>query len=70
MNQSGFASNLIKSFFHETPNETPLATPYWSGIPVDSIALSTNDGDSPAQLQQTQANQSCIGSIRWLTMTT
>jgi hypothetical protein len=50
MNQSGFASNLVKNFFCETCNETPLATLYWSSIPVDSITSSTDTDDSPAQL--------------------
>jgi hypothetical protein len=50
MNQLGFASNLIESFFCETPNANPLATPHQSGIPMDSISPSTNADDSPAQL--------------------
>jgi hypothetical protein len=70
MNQSGFASNLVESFFCKTCNETPLVTPYRSGIPVDSIPPSTDTGNSPAQLRQTQAYQSLIGSIGWLAMTT
>jgi hypothetical protein len=57
MNQSGFASNFVESFFCETQNETPLATPYQSGIPVDYIAPSTDAVNSPAQLWQTQAYQ-------------
>jgi hypothetical protein len=70
MNQSGFASNLVESFFCETQNETPLTTLYWSGIPVDSIPLSIDADKLPAQLWQTQAYQSLIGSIGWLAMTT
>jgi hypothetical protein len=70
MNQSAFASNLVESFFHETCNEIPLAIPYQSGIPVNSIAPSTDADNSPAQLRQTQAFQSLIGSIGWLAKTT
>jgi hypothetical protein len=70
MNQLGFASNLVESFFCETRNETPLATPCQSGNPVDSISPSTDTDNSPAQLQQTQAYQSLIGSIEWLATTT
>jgi hypothetical protein len=70
LNQSGFASNLVESIFCETGNGNPLATPYHSGIPVDSIAPLTDADDSPAQLQQTQAYQSLNGSIGWLATTT
>jgi hypothetical protein len=70
MNQSGFASILVESFFCKTHNETPLATSYQSGIPVDSTAPSTDTDDSLAQVWRTQAYQSLIGSIGWLAMTT
>jgi hypothetical protein len=70
MNQSGFASNLMESFFCKTRNETPLATPYQSGIPEDSITPSIDTDNSSAQLWRTQAYQSLIGSIGWLAMTT
>jgi hypothetical protein len=70
LNQSGFASNLVESFFRETREASSLATPYRSGIPVDSIAPSTDKDDSPAQIRWTQAYQSLIGSIGWLAMTT
>jgi hypothetical protein len=70
MNQSGFASNLVESFFHKARDANPLATSYWSAIPVDSIAPSTDADNSPAQICGTQAYQSLIGSIGWLAMTT
>jgi hypothetical protein len=50
LNQSGFAANLVKSFFQASHNVTPTATPYHSGVPIDSIAPSTDDNNSPAQL--------------------
>jgi hypothetical protein len=50
LNQSGFAANLVKSFFQASRNVTPTATPYHSGVPIDSIAPSTDDNNSPAQL--------------------
>jgi hypothetical protein len=50
LNQSGFATNLIESFFQDSRNATPTAAPYRSGVPIDSIAPSTDDDDSPAQL--------------------
>ena len=70
LNQSGFASNLVESFFQDSCNITPTATPYRSGIPIDSIAPSTDDDDSPAQLRRTAAYQSLIGSIGWLSCST
>ncbi len=48
----------------------PTATPYWSGIPIDAIAPSTDADDSPAQIQCKEAYQSLIGSIGWLAMST
>ena len=44
--------------------------PYRSGVPIDSIAPSTVDNNSPAQLQRTAAYQSLIGSIGWLSNST
>ena len=70
LNQSGFASNLVESFFQDSRNVTPTATPYRSGVPIDSIAPSTDDDDSPAQLRRTAAYQSLIGSIGWLSCST
>jgi hypothetical protein len=50
LNQSGFAANLVESLFQDSQNITPTATPYRSGVPIDSIAPSTDDDNSPAQL--------------------
>ena len=70
LNQSGFTANLVKSFFQASHNVPPTATPYHSGVPIDSIAPSTDDDNSPAQLQRTAAYQSLIGSIGWLSTST
>ncbi len=70
LNQSGFTANLVESFFQASRNVTPTATSYRSGVPIDSIASSTDDDDSPAQLQRTAAYQSLIGSIGWLSTST
>ncbi len=48
MNQLGFTANLIKQFCHDEWDHTPNATPCQSGIPIDSIAPSTDADDSPA----------------------
>ncbi len=66
MNQSDFAANLVKQFCRDEWAHTPDATPYQSGVPIDSIAPSTDVDDSPAQLWHTDAYQSLIGSIGWL----
>jgi hypothetical protein len=70
LNQSGFASNLVKCFFQDSCNVTLMAMPYRSGIPIDAIAPSTDDDDSPAQLCQMAAYQSLIVSIGWLSSST
>jgi hypothetical protein len=63
LNQSGFASNLVETFFQESRNPTPTATPDCSRILIDSIAPSTDDDASPAQIRRKEAYQSLIGSI-------
>jgi hypothetical protein len=70
LNQSGFATNLVESFARQTCTETQTATPYQSGVPINSIAPSLDANDSLAQLQWEEAYQSLIGSIGWLSSTT
>jgi hypothetical protein len=60
-NQSGFVANLVESFFCESLDPMPTTTPYQSGIPIDSIASSTDDNVSPAQIQCKEAYQKFIG---------
>jgi hypothetical protein len=47
-----------------------MATPYCSGIPIDAIAPSMEEDNSPALKQCKEAYQSLIGSIGWLSSTT
>jgi len=70
LNQSGFATNLIESFARHSRNETLMATPYRSGIPINTIAPSLDANDSTAQLHCKEVYQSLIGSISWLSSTT
>jgi hypothetical protein len=70
LNQSGYAANLVKQFSWDSWDITPTATPYRSGVPINSIAPYTNEDASPAQLCQTEAYQSLIGSIGWLATAT
>ena len=70
LNQMGIAANLVEQFCRDSWDATPTTTPYCSGVPIDSIAPSTNADDSPAQLRRTEAYQSLIGSIGWLATAT
>jgi hypothetical protein len=70
LNQTGFAAFLVKLFCRDSWDPTPMATPYWLGVPINSIALSPDADDSPSQLQQTEVYQSLIGSIGWLATAT
>ncbi len=49
MSQSGFAANLVEQFCRDEWDPTPDATPYQSGVPIDSIAPSSDVDDSPTQ---------------------
>jgi len=70
LNQTGFAANLVEQFCRDSWDATPTATPYRSGVPIDSIAPSTDADDSPAQLCRTEAYQSLIGRIGLLATAT
>ncbi len=63
LNQSGFAANLVQSFFRESQDPMPTATPFRSGIPINSIAPLTDTDNSPAQIQCKEAYLSLISSI-------
>jgi hypothetical protein len=49
LNQSGFARKLVERFECETRDPTPTATPWRSGLPIDSIPAASIDDVSPAQ---------------------
>jgi hypothetical protein len=70
LNQTGFAANLVEQFYRNSRESTPTAKPYCLGIPIDSIASSSDKDDSPSQLRRTDAYQSLIGSICWLATAT
>jgi hypothetical protein len=48
LNQSGFASKLVESFHLPNCNQSPTATPHRSGIPINTVAPSSEDDNSPA----------------------
>ncbi len=70
LNQTGSTANLVELFCPDSWDPTPTATPYWSCLPINSIAPSPDANDSPSQLQPMEAYQSLIGSIGWLAMAT
>ncbi len=70
LNQTSFVANLVEQFCRDTWEPTPTATPYRLSVPIDSIAASSDDDDSPSQIRRTEAYQSLIGSIRWLATAT
>jgi hypothetical protein len=37
LSQSRFTSNLVETFSMQNKSQTPTATPYWSGIPIDAV---------------------------------
>ena len=70
LNQSGFVQNLAENFGREDKVQTPNATPYRSGLPIDSIPGHNPKDESPAHLRRKQAYQSLVGSTGWLSMST
>ena len=66
MDQSGFSRNLIKKIDLQHKFQTPNATPYCNGIPIDAIATADPEDESPAQKRRTAAYQSIVGSVGWL----
>ena len=66
MNQSGFSLNFFESFELQYRSQTPLSTPYCSGMPIDAIAVADKDNESPAQKPCTAAYQSLVVSVGWL----
>jgi hypothetical protein len=50
LNQTGFAANSVEHFCRDSWDPTPTVTPYWSGVPIDSILPLTYADNSPSQL--------------------
>ncbi len=70
MNQTGFAAHLVEDNNVHTRNITPNATPYRSGLPIDTIPESDKDDDCPALIECKRHYQSVVGSIGWIAQTT
>ena len=66
LNQAGFARNLVETYNMHQRKPTPGATPYRSGLPIDSIASADKDDESPSFVKRRDACRSLVGSIGWL----
>jgi hypothetical protein len=70
LSQTGFASHLVEENNIHHCNITPNATPYWSGLPIDTCPESDKDKESPGFLKCRCKYQSIVGSIGWLAQST
>lgn len=70
LSQVAFAQNLVERYRQQNINLNPKATPYRSGLPIDSLPAYTGDMDDPAFLRLRLQYQSIVGSINWLATNT
>ena len=70
LNQAGFARNLVELFDCHHRAVTPDATPYRSGLLINSLVTADPEDCSPAQLRRLEAYRSLVGSIGWLSSNT
>jgi len=70
LSQTGFAAHLVKDNNAHTRNITPDATPYRSGLPIDTCPESDEADDCPALLERRRKYQSVVGLIGWLAQST
>jgi hypothetical protein len=68
LTQQSFAENLIESLGFDTLNASSFATPYRSGLPIDSIPTETLSASQCDALRLQY--QSLVGSLNWLAHTT
>ena len=66
MCQAGFSRNLVEQFGRADKMMSPDATPYRSGLPIDSIASADPEDKSDAFLRRRDAYRSLVGSVGWL----
>jgi hypothetical protein len=70
LSQTGFAANLVEENNIHHRSITHEATPYRSGLPIDAIAESNEDEESPTFIERKCKYQSIVGSIGWLAQST
>ncbi len=70
LSQVAFAQNVVKRYRQQHINVNPRATPYRSGLPVDSLPAYSGDPDDPTFLRLRAQFQSLVGSLNWLATNT
>ena len=71
LSQVSYAQNLVERHRQQDTNYNPRATPYRSGLPIDSIKGATPDKmTDPAFIRRRELYQSVIGSLNWLATNT
>lgn len=71
LSQVAYAQNLVERHRQQNINVNPRATPYRSGLPIDSIEGASPDDDTdPTFLRRREMYQSMVGSLNWLATNT
>ena len=70
LSQVAFAQNVVERHCQQHININPRATPYRSGLPIDSLPAYTGDMDDPSFLRLRAQFQSLVGSLNWLATNT
>jgi len=70
LTQVAYAQNLVERYQQHNTTFNSQATPYRSGLPIDSIAPTSDPEDDPTFLRRRQQYQSIVGSLNWLATTT
>ncbi len=70
LSQMAFAQNLVERYGQQNCNVNPRASPYRSGLPIDSLDAYTGDMEDPSFLRLRALYQSVVGSLNWLATNT
>jgi hypothetical protein len=70
LSQVAFAQNVVKHHCQQHININLRATPYRSGLPVDSLPEYSGDTNDPSFLCLQAQYQSLVGSLNWLATNT
>ncbi|KAL7445637.1 hypothetical protein ACHAXH_009550 [Discostella pseudostelligera] len=71
LSQVAYAQNLVERHRQQNINVNPCATPYRSGLPIDSIhGAPPEDFIDPTFLHRREMYQSMVGSLNWLATNT
>ena len=70
LSQVAFAQNLVECYRQQHINLNPHATPYRSGLPIDSLHAYSGDTEDPSFLRLRAQYQSIVGSLNWLATNT